>query len=348
MNTDFTHTFGNPETLLQSLNEFKNISWEGQTVYDVIKEYHRRFRTMPTYPITLRKGTIVFRARKNGYAQKELFETVNDIGIIPSKYVTSLGRANLPNQPVFYCSTNEETVVKEVTQWYINDNGRAQDLITKKVMGMDWNPFTCMMTISAWTVKEDLNIGLLFGDEQKRSLAIQDCAKRRFELINGETPNYNKSKNLLLDFFSAEFGKSAVRHQFDYLYSALYASSVLNNHDYVENSSTQFDGIKYPSIANDFRGENYAISEIAFKNKLEFIGANYCYTCNNKKPIIDCDSSVLIGRDKCAFLQNDGSFLWGDCEDTFDYVTRIQNQFHLVTLAGVPNRFSKAVKSIGS
>ena len=293
-------------------------------------------------------STILFRGRKNEYTHQGLFDTISEVGIIPSKFVTSLGRANLPRQPVFYCSTNEETVVREVTQWYINDNGRANDLITKKVMGMDWSPFTCMMTISAWIVKEDLNIGLLFGGEQKRSLAIQDCAKRRYNLANGETSNYIKSKNILLDFFSDEFGKLAVRHEFDYVYSALYSSSVLNNHNYIENASIQFDGIKYPSIANDFRGENYAISETAFKTKFEFVGANFCYTCNNKKTIIDCDSTVLIGRDKCAFLQSDGSFLWGDCEDTFDYVTRINNQFHLVTLSDIPNRFSKAVKRISS
>lgn len=347
MNTDFTHPFNNPQILSEDLNEFKNINWSGQTMHDVVKEYIRRFKTLPIYPIILKKGTILFRGRKNEYKHNDLFKTVSDVGIIPSKYVTSLGRANLPNQPVFYCSTNEETVVKEVTQWYINDSGRAQDLISKKVMGMDWNPFTCMMTISAWTVKEDLNIGLLFGGEQKRSLAIQEDAKQRFNLTNGETLNYNKSKNLLLDFFSNEFGKLAVKHEFDYLYSALYAASVMNNDGYVENPSIQFDGVKYPSIANDFRGENYAISETAFRHKIEFLGANFCYTCNNTKPIIDCDSTVIIGRDKCGLLQSDGSFFWGDCDDTFDYVTQINNQFHLLKINGMPNRFSKAVKRIG-
>jgi hypothetical protein len=56
MNTNFIHPFESPETLLQNLNEFKNTNLNGQTPYDVIKDYHLRFKNIPTYQITLRKG----------------------------------------------------------------------------------------------------------------------------------------------------------------------------------------------------------------------------------------------------------------------------------------------------
>ena len=129
------HPFDNPDIISERLNRFKNINWTDKIFEDIENEYRNLFKTIPTYPIRIPKGTILFRGRPND--EKGLFSELKEIGIKPSKNVTSYGRANIRNQSVFYCSTNEETVVSEVTQWYINDNGRAQDLITKKIINMN-------------------------------------------------------------------------------------------------------------------------------------------------------------------------------------------------------------------
>jgi hypothetical protein len=342
------HPFSDPEQVAKDLREFKATDWNGCTLNDVTADYIRRFRTLTAYPLKVKAGTILFRARKNTGTNSEPFQELKQLGLIPADKVTSFGRANIPGHSVFYCSNNEETVVKEVTQWYINDNGRAQDLFTKKIFGMDWSPWTQMMTISAWRVKEDLNLALLFGNETGRNEGAKECAINRYSLMNGETEAFNKSRNLIIDFFSDEFMQLQVSHESQYLYSALYAFDVMNNQPHLEWRDLSFDGVKYPSIANDFRGENYALSENAYKNKVEFLGANYCYTCNNHKPMMDVNTTALIGRVYSAIAKPDGELTWGESNNDFDYLAHYQGNVYLFTLANMPNRFSKAVVTLRS
>ncbi len=333
------HPFNNPEQVAKDLLEFKAMNWDNKTLSEITDEYIRRFQILPAYLLTIKAGTILFRARKNENKGDSMFHHLDELGLKPSDKVISLGRANIPGHSVFYCSNNEETVVKEVTQWYINDQGRAQDLFSKNVFGMNWNPWTSMMTISAWRVKEDLNLALLFGSESKRSEGIQNCAKQRFMLMDGEPEQFNRSRNLIIDFFSNEFAQLQVSNELQYLHSALYAFDTMTNQPHVEWRGITVDGVKYPSIANDFRGENYALSENAFKNKLDFLGANYCYTCNNTKPIMDVNATALIARINFALAKPSGELIWGESSDDFDYLAHFQGHYLPFTLRDVPNRF---------
>lgn len=338
------HPFDNPDYINESLLKFKAANWDGKVFQDLINEYRNIFKTLPTYPIKVPKGTILFRGRPND--ETGLFMELKQISIKPKELVTSYGRANIPNQAVFYCSTNEETVVREVTQWYINDNGRAQDLITKKVIGMNWSPFTSMMTISAWVVKEDLYVTVLFnGDAQRRSLAIQEYEKDRKNIINGGNANRLKSRNSILDFFSQEFGKLDVKHEFEYFYSAFYAYEVYNS-EIIEDPSSKLDGVKFASIANDLRGENYALSEEAFKNKIDFLGANFCYTYNNNVGKIENEGTAMIGRVNAAILKDDLTFEWTDSTNDFDYIVKTGSEYKLLVLQPSGSRFPKAVVRI--
>jgi len=340
------HPFSDPEKVANDLKEFKATDWSGKTLNDVRMDYVRRFQTLPAYLLKVRAGTILFRARKNDAEKEETFSHIGQLGPKPSNKTTAFGRANIPGHSVFYCSNREETVVREVTQWYINDEGRAQDLFTKKIFGMGWNANTSMMTISAWRVTEDLNLALVFGDENRRAQGIQHCAKNRYDLMSGEPEEFNRSRNLIIDFFSAEFRQLHVSYESQYLYSALYTFDIMNNAAHTEWKGISLDGIKYPSIANSFRGENYALSENAFKNKIKFLGANYCYTCNNHRHILDVNTSALIGRIYAAIAKPDGELIWGPCTDDFDYLAHYEGQVYPFSLEKVPDRFSKKVVTI--
>jgi len=59
---------------------------------------------------------MLFRARKNPFGEEKLFTNVKEIGIKDKKLVKSFGKTNIPEESVFYASTNEETVVREVAQ----------------------------------------------------------------------------------------------------------------------------------------------------------------------------------------------------------------------------------------
>lgn len=143
------HPFDDPEYVLRMLERFRRIDWTGKSFNHIIHEYRRTLFAVPVYPLKVNKGTVVFRGRRNDKEDERLFQHVNELGLREPEKVVSFGRANIPGQSVFYASSNEQTVVREVTQWYVNDTGRFQDLISKGVLGMGWNPATCMMTISA-------------------------------------------------------------------------------------------------------------------------------------------------------------------------------------------------------
>ena len=321
-----THPYDNPDSIISLIKTFKELDWKGKHFKDVLMKYRTMFEIIPTYPIKVQKGTILFRGRVN--SSTDLIKELKDVGIKPKELVTSFGRANIPNNPVFYCSSNEETVVGEVTQWYINENGRFQDLITKNVINENWHPSTSMLTISAWLVKEDLNIALLFnGQIDKRSISIQQHGKDRYDTLLNANKNHLHSKNLLIDFFSNEFGKTEVKHEFDYIYSAYYAFEVFAN-EITDIKAIKFDGIKYTSIANENRGENYAISEYAFKNKVEFLGANYCYAYNNQdKGIIKAGKSI-IEKVKSAILKDNQTFEWIEANDDCNYIVKNGNNYN--------------------
>jgi hypothetical protein len=339
------HPYEYPDYIDQALQEFKNRNWVGKTIYQIIQEYRETFVTVPICHIKMQKGTMLFRGRKN--ENEQLFTHLDQIGMKPKDKVKSFGRANIPGEAVFYASTNEETVAREITQWYVNDNGRAQDLFSKGIMGMGWSPFTSFMTISAWHVTEDLNLALLFNeDDQKRAPAIREFAERRKDRMDGHSENYHKSFHKILDFFSSEFGKLDVKHELEYIFSAYYAYEIYHQKNR-ENPSLKLDGVKYASIANDCRGENIAICEEAFKKKIAFLGANHCYVYNSNGRDLDGGKTALIGRSQTAVLKSDNSFDWVHAEEDVDYIIKVENEYLPFTLPSDGSKFKKAVVRIG-
>ena len=340
------HPYEYPDYIEQALNEFKTRDWTGKTFNDIIREYRNTFVTVPICHTIMSKGTVLFRGRKN--EGDKLFSHLDEIGLKSKDKVHYFGRANIPGEAVFYASTNEETVAREVTQWYINDSGRVQDLITRGIMGMGWNPFTSFMTISAWHVTEDLNLGLLFNvDDQKRPPAIQEIANKRKRPAKGQSENYHKSFHKILDFFSDEFGKLDVKHELEYLYSAYYAYEIYHQANH-QNPSLKLDGVKYASIANDCRGENIAISESSFRKKVSFLGANFCYTYNSNGRDIGENKTAITGRSETAILKDDNSFDWVHSEEDFDYIVKFNGEYIPFVLPSDGSRFKKAVVRISN
>jgi hypothetical protein len=184
-----------------------------------------------------------------------------------------------------------------------------------------------MMTISAWLVKENLLLALLFaGDCSKYSPQMKEYAKDRYILKPGQTENYNKSWNCVIDFFSNEFAKNDVKYEQEYLYSAYYANEIYNQYN-KSNPAFKLDGVQYASVANCSDGENIALSESAFK-KLDFLGANSCYTYNAYHKPLNNESKTIFARDKAALLKNDSTLEWIDAENGIDYIVYRDNDYH--------------------
>ena len=338
---EIDETFNSPEYIAQSLHDFKNKNWNGKRFPDLVNYFRSTFKAVPFHLINIKKGTVLFRGRKNDQFKYPIFNNLEEISIRSDDKVDTFGRANIPKQSVFYCSTDEVSVVREVTQWYVNDTGRAQDLHTKGTVDMSWSPFTCMMTISAWVVNEDLQLALLFSSmDKQRSLEIQKCAKERLTIGPEGSEANNKSSNLIVDFFSNEFAKNDVKHHLEYIYSAYYAFEVFHEHG-LNNQGTKYDGVQYVSVANDYNGENIALSRNALEKKIQFLGANFCCTFNSYEKKLDGDKNAIIGRDKAAKIRSDNTFEWIDHAGGFDYLTKSGDQFKHIMLPSDGSKFSK-------
>jgi hypothetical protein len=201
-----TNLFENPDSIRQCLEKLALKAKSGATFQELIDLYKTEIGILPVYPMKIQKGAVLFRARRNTGDVKDLFKSLDEIGMKPKEMVKEFGRANLPNQAVFYASSNEETVVQEINQWHINDQGRFQDFISKGGLTKDWRPHTCFLTISAWMVTEEINVALLFGNEESRPPVIQD-AKIKREALGHQSTNYKKSWNLIIDFFQRNLAR---------------------------------------------------------------------------------------------------------------------------------------------
>jgi hypothetical protein len=197
-------------------------------------------------------------------------------------------------------------------------------------------------------VKEELNVAVLFNaDVPKGSLTIHEYEKYNQNMPIQENKNRLKSRNLILDFFSKEFGRLDVKNEYEYIYSAYYAYEIYNN-KITEDPLVELDGVKFVSIANEYGGENYALSEKAFRSKIDFLGANFCYTYNNKIGKIENEGNAIIGRINSALLKDDLTFDWIKSTNDFDYIVKIDNEYSYLILQPTSSRFSKAVLNIGS
>jgi len=339
-------SFNSPEGISQSLNDFKSKDWNGKKFSEVITHFRSTFKAIPFIPMIIKKGTILFRGRKNDEIKHPIFNELKEISIRENQDIIEFGRANIPGQSVFYCSTDEITVIREVTQWYVNDKGRAQDLLSKGILDLGWNPFTSFLTISAWVVNEDLRLALLFSPyDKRRSLEVQKSSEERFLIGPGENEIDNKSSNLILDFFSNEFARTDIKHHLEYLYSAYYAFEVFQE---APNNppNKKYDGLQYVSVANDYKGENLALSKDAFEKKIQFLGANFCYTFNTFENKLDGDKDGIFARDKAALIKPDNTFEWIDYTGEYDYLIRSGEQFKPLILPPDGSKFSKAIVRI--
>ena len=90
------HPFEHPEYIENALIEFKERDWTDKSIKDILKEYRNTFVTIPICYLKMRKGTVIFRGRKN--SGDNLFTQLNEIGLKDRSKVHSFGRANIPGE----------------------------------------------------------------------------------------------------------------------------------------------------------------------------------------------------------------------------------------------------------
>ena len=288
-----------PEYIEYALGKIKEIDTSKISFSDLTTTIKNYIGGIPVLEITFKAGGYVARARTK--SNEIPYKNLSEITIRDKKSVESFGRAHQPGRAVFYCSTDEKVAIKEATQWHITDLG----VLINRNMFKEHNRHRRFVTVSIWKVKKDLKLAALFLN--KKAIELNSRVKYFGEEITNHNANiWNsnvlKSKDLIL--FSNEFAKSDIRQESDYFLSAYYANEV---HTFSENTS-KIDGVVYPSVAHDFKGENFAITELAYKNKLEFVKAYHNYVANIELN----DNPFVIGSILENIENQNGKLIWKD------------------------------------
>lgn len=295
-------SFNYPDQIKITLNKIKQYDFYGYDFKQITLLIRKYLEALPVIVNTFKSGNYLARARTK---ENDIpYNRFSKITLPIKKLVKSYGRANIPGQTVFYCSSDYETAIKEATQWHITDAGT---LISRKMLDQNYNPHVKFVTVSIWRAIKDLKVASLFLN--KEAMQSNPIVNYFGNKVYSENPNLRNDKvkesiNLILEFFSNEFGKKDIKNEKDYILSAYYANEIYNMYKL----NQKIDGILYPSIAYDYKGENFALVEEAYKEKLEFVTAfhNIVYNLeHNGKPL-------QIGEISQVYNQVGDVFTWKD------------------------------------
>ena len=259
---DFENTFPELSTIQEIIEELRSLDLSHVKYDDLKNKIKKDFVNIPSYPITIPGGQSLFRARTI-CQNSSLFTRKSDIGINKKEYVTKYGRANKPNEPLFYCATNLELALNEVGRSLYHDPQKYH---------------VCYAVVGEWVIDEKTELQVSDLCYSPRALNVREDlkrAKRNSERILNVVPNGKAglSENtkevteLTLEFFSDEFSKENIFSSNDYKISVAYMDILM------ERGETVLDGIKYPSVASRYNGDNIVLSEKSYNSKLDLLNA---------------------------------------------------------------------------
>ncbi len=202
--------------------------------YDNFKTYFHEVLPYTAMTFFTQPERLLFRARPNG--ENERFVRRSMISYNQEKNIKSFGRANEIGESIFYCSTEQNSAIMEVSQ---------------AVNNPDANVTYELITLGVWVHTRPLNlINVPFGEKRKSSIldrAMKEFEKHLSKMPKEDTIVYRK----FLYYISREFEKTVLRgNDREYKITAAYANFIYNyefNNLETKNTS-EVDGLLYPSV----------------------------------------------------------------------------------------------------
>lgn len=283
----------NIETQKQAFENLKKFSENLQNIdVETIKNEIKKIKNFPAMEISITSGLYVDRVRPNN--NNDLFTSENYISYHKNpSIIKNYGRANKPQQAMFYGAIES----KEIRQQRVTAIFETSYLLKDKTKNEE------LLTVGRWeTMKELKLLGIMFS---KEAIAKNLYAKSQFEeYYNFICENENREFLLQqLDFFSNEFAK-IVNNDYDYKISVALT-------DFLVNDWKKFDGVIYPSVASEYKGNNIVLRPDVVDEKLKLT------QIITQKLIRKIDGSYEVQNDK--FVKNFGvdnsNFEWEDEEN---------------------------------
>ena len=243
------------------IKNLKAINLVDTSLAELDKVINNYFELIPFASGFIKKGETVFRARIN--ENDTSFENISELGLKPKEKVKEYGRANRPEESIFYCSDNFGMACGEVLQNF------KKYYNPRKKMGV--------VTVGEWEILRDLHISPVYYSESV-------MAKRKdVEYFKKHNSEYLRAKgiikeetldasDLLLEFFCDEFSKKSIDSPNDYKYSVWYMWKLNRMNDLIhpQFNNQKFDGIVYPSVVMNYQGDNIALIAIELDTKIKF------------------------------------------------------------------------------
>ena len=263
---------------------------------DGVNRLYELFESIPDYEIPIVRyilypGCSLIRQRIN--PKGESFNHITQLSYPPSA-LTSLGRANLPGNPMFYaCAfpskiTNNAPIPRvialEETSSFMKD---------KSKIGIE------RATVSRWEVKSEVElIALPFIGNYERP--CPDLIKMRDEWNMEINKGLVSSDALELVKYMAEEIAKDVSDNNQYWKIAHFVYYLLH----INHKTLNADGIIYPSVPAQGAGFNVAIKPESFDSKIHFSNAGECYLLKKD------EASVIIMSD--AVVNETGDIIFKD------------------------------------
>jgi len=236
-----------------ALSKIKIVDLTRSDAYSNIEKIIKSDLNRIALPSKIFKPGLRLHRCRNNYDNEE-FQTIDELSFRNDlENITEFGRANKPNQSIFYAADVRPTAISETNKAFRGEHYKDIDEIS--------------ITTSHWVSIKNLKFTLFLSNEEtqeknelikKYSIDIDTFTKELFK---------NDSDNILeiLNFISDEFARNTNENSNFYKISCAFAQLAYETSD----------GIIYPSLQRQFEGLNFAIKPESVKEKLQFINATH-------------------------------------------------------------------------
>lgn len=220
----------------------------------------------------------VYRAREITNPENTPHKTVPEISYIPHTLkhkLVDFGRANKPNEPMFYGSFDYATACSEAVT-----NGN--EFLEKG---------STMLTVGKWIFETPLTLVELPHSEKvfKQFYETVNFKSESIQLEHIQKANLEDRKNFrsdiefdVLKFFADEFARFDNDKEHKYKLSNYYADRIFNRINGFE-FPFDIDGIIYPSVSLSYQHKNIVLKPEVVDKKLKFISAMQVWLISHKE-----------------------------------------------------------------
>lgn len=202
--------------------------------YPYFKEYIHPVLAKTRMAFFSQPQRCLYRARANDGINK--FFRKSSISYNTQEKIVNFGRANEPRESLFYCSTEQESAIMEVSQAVNNPEANLKEEI---------------ITLGVWVHTRELNLlNILFGEREKSPI-LNRAIQQLEQFIKDMPPEAGEIYRTLLRLISNEFEKTVRKgNEYEYKITAAYSNFVYNWRFKKSEESPTFevDGLLYPSV----------------------------------------------------------------------------------------------------